>query len=147
MKRDPIDYGKPIPIRLPPEVLSRVEALAKRIGEPRSTIMRIALRVGVEGLERAFESGLSILAYPGHPEERVISMAAESRAQQVAQGVIKRAITQAKASSAKAGQPPTGPETGQAVPGESESPAATPPPTVPREGRYPRHKRKKSDHS
>ena len=56
VKRTPIDFSKPIPVRLPPEMLSRVEALAKRLGEPRSTIMRMAMRIGIESLEQAILS-------------------------------------------------------------------------------------------
>lgn len=53
MKRTPIDFSKPIPVRLPPELLGRVESLANRLGEPRSTVMRMAMRIGIESLEKA----------------------------------------------------------------------------------------------
>jgi hypothetical protein len=67
VKRTPIDFSKPIPVRLPPELLRRVEALAKRLGEPRSTIMRMALRIGIESLEKAVlvepSKGLASVVY------------------------------------------------------------------------------------
>lgn len=56
MKRDTVPLSKPIPVKLPPEILKRVDTLAKRIGEPRSTIMRIAMRVGLDSLEKVFEA-------------------------------------------------------------------------------------------
>lgn len=72
MKRDPIKYGKPIPVRLPIDVLDRVDALAKRISESRATIMRIALKVGLDNLEKALAASdpkLSSLLYPSKPDE------------------------------------------------------------------------------
>ena len=73
MKRDTIPLTKPIPVKLPPEILARVDALAKRIGEPRSTVMRIAMRVGLEQLEKAFDA--PALANSGKsPEERFLEI-------------------------------------------------------------------------
>lgn len=73
MKRDTVPLSKPIPVKLPPEILKRVDALAKRIGEPRSTVMRIAMRVGLDSLETVFEADpkkvLSSLASPSGSDE------------------------------------------------------------------------------
>ena len=52
MKRDTIPLSKPIPVKLPPDILDRIDRLAKRIGEARSTIMRIAMGIGLESLEK-----------------------------------------------------------------------------------------------
>jgi hypothetical protein len=52
MKRDTIPLSKPIPVKLPPAILDRIDEMAKRLGEPRSTVMRIAMRIGLESLEK-----------------------------------------------------------------------------------------------
>ena len=52
LKRDTIPLSKPIPVKLPPDILDRIDRLAKRIGEARSTIMRIAMGIGLESLEK-----------------------------------------------------------------------------------------------
>lgn len=67
MKQDRIEYSKPVPVRIPPDLLARVDALAKKIGEPRSTVMRFAIKLGLGGLEKAFDldpQKLITLIYP-----------------------------------------------------------------------------------
>lgn len=48
--------SKPIPVKLDAALLERIQKLAERVGEPQSTIMRFAMRVGLEGLEKVFET-------------------------------------------------------------------------------------------
>jgi metal-responsive CopG/Arc/MetJ family transcriptional regulator len=48
--------AKPIPVKLDKNLLQRIDEMAIRMGEARSTVMRIAMRMGLEGLEKAFES-------------------------------------------------------------------------------------------
>jgi len=51
------DHMKPTAIKLDAALLARVDEMAARLGEHRSTVMRIAMRVGLENLEHAFEAG------------------------------------------------------------------------------------------
>ena len=55
-KRDTIPLSKPIPVKLSPDILARVDLLAKRVGEARSTIMRLAMGIGLDALEKLFHS-------------------------------------------------------------------------------------------
>lgn len=48
--------SKPIPVKLDEELLKRIEQMAERMGEAKSTVMRIAMRVGLENLEAAFQA-------------------------------------------------------------------------------------------
>lgn len=66
-------------------LLDRIEQLSNRLGEAKSTVMRMAMRVGLDALEKAFEArpadvlslvnklespkNLSSSSYPGHREE------------------------------------------------------------------------------
>lgn len=72
MKYDRVPLSKPIPVKLSPDVLARIDALSKRVGEPRSTVMRMAMRIGLDSLERAVQAEpakLSSLFYPSGPGE------------------------------------------------------------------------------
>lgn len=48
--------SKPIPVKLDAELLQRIEDMAKKMGEAKSTVMRIAMRVGLENLESVFNA-------------------------------------------------------------------------------------------
>jgi len=71
-----VKMTKAIPVRLDAALLDRIHKLSERMGEPQSTIMRIAMRVGLDGLEKAFaadpQTTLSSLLYPSRPDEGVI---------------------------------------------------------------------------
>jgi metal-responsive CopG/Arc/MetJ family transcriptional regulator len=72
MKYDRVPLSKPIPVKIPHDVLKRIDAISKRIGEPRSTVMRMAMRIGLDSLEKALETkppNLSSLIYPSHKDE------------------------------------------------------------------------------
>jgi len=51
-----VPYTKPIPVKLPLDILKRLDDISKKMGEPRSTVMRMAMRVGLDALEKAFEA-------------------------------------------------------------------------------------------
>jgi hypothetical protein len=55
MKYRDSKQSKPIPVLLDKALRDRIEAVSQKMGEPKSTIMRIAMRIGLEGLEKAFE--------------------------------------------------------------------------------------------
>jgi predicted DNA-binding protein len=57
--KKPIFESKAIPIKLTTELLERIDALARKIGEPRSTIMRFAMKIGLNALEKAYEEAPS----------------------------------------------------------------------------------------
>lgn len=50
-----VPLSTPIPVKLSPDTLVQLDRVSKRMGEPRSTIMRMAIRVGLQGLEKAIE--------------------------------------------------------------------------------------------
>ena len=56
--------SKPIPVRLDPALLSRIEAVSEQLGEAKSTVMRMAMRLGLEKLEVALKSESAPVAYP-----------------------------------------------------------------------------------
>src|ERR1043165_9577010 len=59
--------SRPIPVLLDQPLLDRITALSERIGEPKSTVMRIAMRIGLDALEKAMGAAapnLSGLIYP-----------------------------------------------------------------------------------
>ena len=56
MKRKTLAMSKPIPVKLDLPLLQRIEALSERLGEAKSTIMRMAMRVGLDALEKAFQA-------------------------------------------------------------------------------------------
>jgi predicted transcriptional regulator len=62
---------KPIPVKLDEALLARIDALAEKLHEPRSTVMRFAMRIGIENLLKAIEAGadLSHLAQQTHPTQ------------------------------------------------------------------------------
>jgi metal-responsive CopG/Arc/MetJ family transcriptional regulator len=43
--------SKAIPVKIDAELLARIDAVAQTLKEPRSTIMRLAIRLGIEPLE------------------------------------------------------------------------------------------------
>lgn len=47
---------KPIPIKLDAALVQRIDSIAKKIGEARSVVMRMAMRIGLDSLEKAFEA-------------------------------------------------------------------------------------------
>jgi predicted DNA-binding protein len=66
--------AKPISVKLDGPLLARIKALSDSMGEAQSTIMRIAIRVGLDGLEKLFAEGadakaIASLAYPPHRAE------------------------------------------------------------------------------
>ncbi len=58
-KSDPSFGKKPIPVKLDEPLLARIDSLsaADKIGEPRSTVMRMSMRIGVEQLESVYKQG------------------------------------------------------------------------------------------
>lgn len=54
VKTKRLDDPKSIPVKLDKPLLDRIEALAARMGEAKSTVMRIAMRVGLDQLEKIF---------------------------------------------------------------------------------------------
>jgi len=83
MKYREDDKSKPIPVLLDKELRFRIEQMAERMGEPKSTVMRIAMRIGLENLEKAFEHKLpnsSSLIYPQHqPQSSALNEPAEKK--------------------------------------------------------------------
>ena len=69
MKYRQDDKSKPIPVLLDKSLRFRIEQMAERMGEPKSTVMRIAMRIGLENLEKALEAkppNSSSSTYPQH---------------------------------------------------------------------------------
>jgi predicted DNA-binding protein len=56
MKYDRLSMPKSIPVRLDKPLLDRIKALSDKIGEAQSTVMRMAMRVGLVALEKTFEA-------------------------------------------------------------------------------------------
>ncbi|MDE2101278.1 MAG: hypothetical protein KGL39_28790 [Patescibacteria group bacterium] len=56
MKYKRLQMSKPIAVKLDQPLLDRIKALSERIGEAQSTVMRMAMRIGLDGLEKAFEA-------------------------------------------------------------------------------------------
>lgn len=66
--------SKPIPVLLDAALRARIAAASEQMGEPKSTVMRIAMRVGLNSLEKAFEDNppnLSSSFYPPHQAQGV----------------------------------------------------------------------------
>lgn len=61
--------SKPIPILLDEALRDRIEALSEKMGEPKSTIMRFAMRIGLEGLEKTLESNPELSSLIHHSQE------------------------------------------------------------------------------
>lgn len=55
---------RPIPVALKPEMIARLDALAEKIGENRSVVMRIAMRIGLDALERSTNETESLKLTP-----------------------------------------------------------------------------------
>lgn len=74
MRRKTLTRSKPIPVQLDEPLRERIAAASERMGEPKSTVMRIAMRIGLEALEKAVVSQpgkLSSLTYPPHAAQGV----------------------------------------------------------------------------
>jgi predicted DNA-binding protein len=69
-----LKMSKPIPVMLDQPLLERVEKLSEKMGEAKSTVMRIAMRLGLTGLEKTLEEAperlsrdaLRSAAFPEH---------------------------------------------------------------------------------
>jgi len=48
---------KPIPVALGGELIERIDQIAAKIGENRSVVMRISMRIGLDKLEASLEPG------------------------------------------------------------------------------------------
>jgi hypothetical protein len=75
MKYRQTKSDKPIPVVLDRELAERIRALSQRIQESKSVVMRMAMRIGLEALEKAFEPAapkLSSSAYTSRPDEGVL---------------------------------------------------------------------------
>jgi predicted DNA-binding protein len=69
MKYRKDSQSKPIPVLLDETLRRRIAMMSERMGEPKSTVMRIAMRIGLESLEKALEMTppkLSSLSYGEH---------------------------------------------------------------------------------
>lgn len=74
MKYRRLKMSKPIPVMLDQPLLDRVEKLSAQMGEAKSTVMRIAMRLGLSGLEKTLQEAperltqdaLRSAAYPEH---------------------------------------------------------------------------------
>lgn len=62
--------NKPIPVKLDDSLVKRIEEVAAKMGESKSTVMRIAMRIGLEGLDKLFASAPALAGkaarYPEH---------------------------------------------------------------------------------
>ena len=72
MKPKRLEMSKPIPVQLDKALRDRIERLSERLGEAKSTVMRIAMRVGLDQLEKALASetapNLHAIAHATHEE-------------------------------------------------------------------------------
>ena len=73
MKYRQAKESKPIPVLLDKALRDRIEAVSQKMGEPKSTVMRIAMRIGLEGLDKAFKLAaaktLANLSYPEYKDQ------------------------------------------------------------------------------
>jgi predicted DNA-binding protein len=46
--------SKPVPVLLDQALRERIDSVSQKMGEPKSTVMRIAMRLGLDGLEKSF---------------------------------------------------------------------------------------------
>lgn len=53
--------SKPIPVKVDQRLLDRITEISERMGEAKSTVMRMAMRLGLDTLEAALEIQPSIL--------------------------------------------------------------------------------------
>jgi hypothetical protein len=56
MKYRRLEMSKPIPVMLDKSLLARIETMSEKVGEAKSTIMRMSMRIGLDALEKAFEA-------------------------------------------------------------------------------------------
>ncbi|MDD5350913.1 MAG: hypothetical protein PHQ12_11945 [Chthoniobacteraceae bacterium] len=56
--------SKPIPVKLDEPLLERIAAMSERMGEAQSTVMRIAMRIGLEHLEEAVKKKRGTVQLP-----------------------------------------------------------------------------------
>jgi predicted DNA-binding protein len=74
MKYKRLKMSKPIPVMLDQPLLERIDKLSEKMGEAKSTVMRIAMRLGLSGLEKTLneaperltQDALRSAAYPEH---------------------------------------------------------------------------------
>jgi DNA-binding MurR/RpiR family transcriptional regulator len=74
MKYKRLKMSKPIPVMLDQPLLERIDNLSEKMGEAKSTVMRIAMRLGLAGLEKTLreaperlsQDALRSAAYPEH---------------------------------------------------------------------------------
>ena len=82
MKQNRVALSKPIPVKLDPDLLRRIEAISVELGEPKSTVMRFAMRIGIRALEGITDSeqlrdilkpetGVNYTKLGGTPEEEM----------------------------------------------------------------------------
>lgn len=84
MKYDRVQMvGKPIPVKLDQALLDRIIKVSNRMGEARSTVMRMAMRLGLDTIEAALKIKPAILndlvlenrpadsPYPSHSSQHV----------------------------------------------------------------------------
>lgn len=67
--------NKPIPVKLDADLNARIEEMSRRMGEHKSTVMRIAMRVGLDQLEKAWQGDpkSSSLSYPPYRDEFAVT--------------------------------------------------------------------------
>jgi hypothetical protein len=65
-KSEPSFGKKPIPVKLDEALLARIDALSEKVGEPRSTVMRMCMRIGLDQLEKVYDEKTRprLSAYP-----------------------------------------------------------------------------------
>lgn len=51
-----LKMSRPIPVMLDADLLAKVEAMSAKIGEAKSTVMRIAMRFGLEDMEKMYQA-------------------------------------------------------------------------------------------
>ncbi len=62
MRPKRLESPKPVPIKIDQPLLDRIERMAGKIGEGKAVVMRMAMRIGLEGLEKAFEANPADIA-------------------------------------------------------------------------------------
>lgn len=105
MKYDRVEMSKAIPVRLDKALVDRIKALSERIGEAQSTVMRIAMRLGLESLEKGMET--KAVRYPGHSEEiaRAEDKPSSGRGREAADRIVRAEIAKVKKPSGQGGPP------------------------------------------
>lgn len=67
MRRKTLTRSKPIPVQLDEPLRDRIAAASERLGEPKSTVMRMAMRIGLQALEKAVVTEPGKLSNLVHP--------------------------------------------------------------------------------